>query len=132
MAEAALWEQRYIERFVHKSKRERYLHLLKGPKHRKKLLDRLNHAFEYDPRNATSLGGAERTSAGLTALLRRLYVADTCYLVADGNPNDGKELRLEAGVEVLLGNHWGAILICPPKPIGVYKAEDIGELVLLE
>jgi hypothetical protein len=65
-------------------------------------------------------------------LLRHRYVNGTCYLIADGNHLDGSELRLEVGVEELIGNHWGAILICPPKPIALYKPEDIGEWLLLE
>jgi hypothetical protein len=117
---------------VIKSKRDRYLQFLKGPKHRSKVLERLNHAFDYDPACATILSTAERSQEGLLGLLRRHYVADTCYLMADGNNHDGHSVRLEVGVEKLVGNHWGAILICPPKPIAVYKAEDVGEWVLLE
>ena len=132
MADVSPWERHLIDRFVLRSKRERYLELLKGPKHRQKILERLNHAFDYDPAYATLLDAACKTEQGLRDLLRRRHVADTCWLMADGNAHDGHELRLEHGITELLRNHWGAVLLCPPKPIAVYKTEDPADVFLLE
>jgi len=132
MAEVAYWERLLVEKFVIKSKRERYLEFLKGPKNRKKILERLNHAFDYDPKCSIAISASDRSKQGLFMLLRGRYVADTCFFIADGNGRDGHELRLEDGIDELTGNHWGAILICPPKPIAVYKPENVGEWHLLE
>jgi hypothetical protein len=30
-----------------------------------------------------------------------------------------------------LNNHFGALMICPPKPIALYKEEDPSDLILL-
>ena len=65
------------------------------------------------------------------ALLRSLHVEETCHLMANGNEHDGHELRLEWGVDALLDEHFGAVLICPPKPVAVYKSEEPGQPVLL-
>lgn len=132
MAEIAFWEQQMVEKFVVKAKRERYLLFLTGPKRRHQILDRLNYAFDYDPGCATKLMAGQRTKDGLLELLRSRYVDEICRLMADGNNYDGWDLRLEVGVSLLLDNQWGALLICPPKPIAVYKSEDIGDVLLLE
>lgn len=131
MADVHPWERSFVERFICNERRDRYLTFLKSRKHRGKLLDRLNHSLDYDPALAKELPSGSRTDAGLTTVLRSLHVADTCHLVADGNEFDGRELRLERGVAELLANFLGAVLICPPKPIAVYKEEDPGRLLLL-
>ena len=131
MANVSHWESRMIAEFVRKDKRERYLALLKGGKRRQKVLERLNHRLDYDLDLATELTAAERTHGGLLHLLQGLHVAPTCHLMADGSDLDGKELRIERGVEALLDNHWGGLLICPPKPITIYKEEGAGDMLLL-
>ena len=48
MAEIDLREKRLVEAYVEKPVRERVLAMLKGRKHRQKLLDRLNHTPGFD------------------------------------------------------------------------------------
>lgn len=138
MAELSFWEQRFVEEYIVASKRARYLTFLKGPKHRQKILERLNHSLDYDESKATRLDAQRRDEDSLIALLRSHHVAETCYLMADQNQYDGQELRLENAIRELLQNFWGALIICPPQgqvvlgtPIAVYKEEDVGDLVLL-
>jgi hypothetical protein len=47
MADISRWEQQFVSMFVIESKRERYLTKLKGRKHRKQILDLLNHSLDY-------------------------------------------------------------------------------------
>jgi len=117
--------------FAIKERQERYLALLKGRKHRAKLLDGLNHDFAYDPSKATRLPAMFREIEPLTSFLAAQYVSPTCYLMADSNDLDGKELRIDVAVTELLNNHFGALMICPPKPIALYKEEDPSDLILL-
>jgi hypothetical protein len=131
MAEVAPWEKQFVHEYIVPEKRDRYLTKLKGPKHRQEILNRLNHLLDYRPETATLLSPQQRTTTGVLDLLRQHYVADTCHIMADGNPHDGRELRIELAVEELLGNAFGFIMICPPVPIAVYKQEDIGEMFLL-
>jgi hypothetical protein len=137
MANVSHWEQRFVEEYIVKAKRERYLTFLKGHKHRKKILERLNHSLDYNESKACRLDSSFKAVEPLIALLRSHHVADTCYLVADGNRADGTEIRLELAIPELLQNHWGALIICPPQrlhsgtPIAVYKPEDPADLVLL-
>ena len=130
MSDGALWEEQFVNSYIQKSKRTRYLTFLKGKK-RQQILDRLNHTLDFVEAKATELDGRYRSSAALYKLLRGYHVSDTCYLVADGNDLDGNELAVESGVEELLDNHFGAVLICPPNPIAVYKEEVQGRLMIL-
>ena len=131
MANIAFWEKRFVEEYIVPEKRDRYLMKLKGPKHRRDILDRLNHVLDFRPETATALSQHQRTSDALFKLLRSHHVTNTCYIMADSTPLDGREMRLELAFEELLGHPFGFVLICPPVPIALYKEEDIGQMFLL-
>ena len=131
MAEGGYWESEFIRRFIVADKQERYLCLLKGRKHRAKFLDELNHNLAYDKTKATILEEKYKEAQHLLSLLASMYVDATCHLVADSNDLDGRSLRNELAAPELLNNHFGALIICSPKPIVIYKEEDIGDLILL-
>ena len=128
MADVDFWERRFVEAYVERSTRDRYLGMLKGPKHRRKLLDRLNHNPGFDFSKARDLGSVD--ADGLVALLGRLRVERTGFLMADGSELDGRELRVELAVQELMRTPWGAVLICPPKPVAVYREESPGTFYL--
>lgn len=131
MADVAFWERMLVELYIVPASRDRYLSFLKGRKHRKKLLDRLNHNLDIDQAVSVQIPASDRNAAALTDVLRRNHVSSTCFLMADGSAADGRELRVELAIDEFLNNHWGAVLICPPKPIVLYKEKDIGRLYLL-
>jgi hypothetical protein len=132
MAEVSHWENAFVRAYIVAEKRDRYLTFLKGPKHRRKILEQLNHSLDYDNRRARVLDGQFSSPDTLTEFLMGRGVDHmTCCLMADGNPADGRSMRLERAVLELLDNRWGALIICPPIPIAVYKPEGIGDLVLL-
>jgi hypothetical protein len=117
MADVAYWEASFVRRFVVKEKQDRYLTLLKGRKHRKKITDRINHQLDYDAERATLLAPRYKNPDELVSLLRSHHVEPTCFLIADGSEYDGHELRLELGVEKALESCWGVVIICPPEPL---------------
>lgn len=131
MAEVGYWESEFIRRFIVADKQERYLSFLKGRKHRAKFLDELNHNLAYDKTKARILEEKYKEPENLLSLLASMYVDATCHLVADSSNLDGTKLRIELAVPELLNNHFGALMICPPKPVVIYKEEDIGDLILL-
>ncbi|MEM7146915.1 MAG: hypothetical protein AAF591_17425 [Verrucomicrobiota bacterium] len=132
MPDVAPWERKFVERYVEQSKVDRYLMKLKGRKHRREILDRLNHSLDYRSELATSIPSSERSPQRLLNLLRAERIDDTCHVLADGNENDGRELRIERAVEEIFGNAFGMVLICPPIPIALYKEEDIGDMLILK
>ncbi|MEO0557333.1 MAG: hypothetical protein AAF170_04025 [Bacteroidota bacterium] len=128
MAEVAPWERRFVELYVDRTAQDRALSLLKGRKHRTKWLNQLNHSPAFNFSKARDLGPTD--AQGLLSLLASLYVHPTGYLIADASTLDGKELRIELAVEELLRTRWGAVLICPPKPIAIYREESPGAFYL--
>ena len=133
MADVPHWEQAFVRAYIVSEKRDRYLNFLKGPKHRQKILERLNHSLDYEAQHATSLDPKYSTPNNLVEyLLGRGVDHTTCCLMADGNPSDGLSMRLDRAVQELLDNQWGALIICPPVPIAVYKAEGIADLMMLD
>src|SRR5262245_47354715 len=126
MADVSYWERRFVEEYIASAKQDRYLFFLKGRKHRAKLLERMNHTLDFDRSKAAEIATSDRNRECLLRLLSHNHVHATCYFMADGNESDGRELRIERAVDEMLANHWGAVLICPPKPIALYKEEDVG------
>ena len=133
MADTSHWEARFVDEFIIASKRERYLGFLKGPKNRKKALERLNHSLDYDPRKSATL---PKDAGRLLAFLIDRDVADTCHFMADAHRDDGKEMRTKDAVEALVESYFGALMICPYRGshtaiIAVYKPEDPSDLIVL-
>ena len=123
------WEEKFVRAYIVKSKRERYLSFLKSSKHRHKILARLAHALDYETSASRNLDS--QFDANVIETLKSLGVSDRCYLIANGSQLDGKELPLADGVGELTFCDFGAVLICPPKPVAVYNPEDIKRLILL-
>ena len=132
MADVSYWDRAFVHAYIVAEKRDRYLDFLKGSKHRRKVLERLNHSLDYDERHATPLDASYSSPDALIEYLLGRGVDHTnCYFIADGSSADGRSMRLDRAVPELLENHWGALIICPPIPIAVYKPEGNANLVLL-
>ncbi len=131
MAGISYWESILIAHFVLSHKKERYEALLKGRKKRAQFLDLLNHNFAYDPSTKFEPKGYAQTSGSLLKALDSLGVDSNCYVVADQSEYDGREIKLGTAVEEFWSSQWGMLLICPPKPIVVYKQEAPSDFVFL-
>lgn len=131
MAEINYWERLFVEHYIVLQKKDFYLTKLKGRKHRREILERLNHSLDYRQEAATTLSPQCRTSEAILDLLQHYRVADTCHIMAYGNSFDRREIRIEMAIDEMLGSVLGFIMICPPIPIAVYKAGDVGDLLLL-
>jgi hypothetical protein len=125
------WEQQFIRTFTAKHKRERYLGFLSNPKRRDKLIHELNNGLELEPSLATHVPNPERTKSGLLGLLKARGATGSAHVMALQHELDGGDLPLEEAIDVLLTSPWGVLLICPPRPVALYKAEDPGGMTLL-
>ena len=128
----ALWQERFVRRYIVKARRKRYLMLLRDRKTRRKILERLNHTLDYDESKARVLTAAEREPDTLLSFLQGRGVDEVGHVTSDGGDADGATLPLREALTAVLDNSWGAVLICPPIPIALYKEEDIGRLILLD
>jgi hypothetical protein len=125
------WEQRFVKRYIQNVRQERYLTFLTNEKRRYKILHRLAHQLDYDRSKATSLHKQYHFSGRLFDLLKDQGISQVCYLMSASSDLDGSELDIETGIWELQGSQFGALLIFPPRPIALYKPEDIGYLILL-
>jgi len=131
MATVAYLERRFIEEFVLSDRRDWYLSRLKGRKHRPEVLDLLNDGLEFDSSLAHQLNATDATPEGLLAILAGMGAEDHAHLMAYSSQHDGTDLRLERGLAELFDNGWGALLICPPRPVAVYRKRDAPPLLLV-
>ena len=125
------WEQYFIETFALKQKRERYMGFLSNPKRRAKLIYEVNNGLELEPSFATEVPHSERTKAGLSRLLKASGALENAHVMALQHELDGHDVPLEDAIGVVLSSSWGVALICPPRPVVLYKAENPGGMTLL-
>lgn len=117
------WEAKFVDAFVTKPKRSRYKRFLSDPRKREKILDRLNHNADLDFSQCVELTGRQTSADQLVQRLSTYDVEAQCWLISDDSELDGELLPLREAVELTAGANWGTIMICPPKPIAIYRAE---------
>lgn len=88
-------EEAFVNAFIIRKKRSRYLQLLSNPKHRHEILDRLNHALDFAPTFATLLPPEQRSVEQVEKLLRQKAAEATCHIIADTGDIDGQDLPLQ-------------------------------------
>lgn len=117
------WETRFVDAFVTKQKRSRYTRLLSVPRKRHKILDLLNHNADLDYSQSVELAGKHASSEQLIQKLSTYEIDTQCWMISDDSDLDGKRLPVCEAVELTTGGDWGTIMICPPRPIAVYRSE---------
>lgn len=121
-------EDVFVNMFVVREKRARYAQLLTNARRRTKILDRLNHAFDYDRRFASTVP----KHVDIDSFLRAKGAPDTCHVIADSHALDGKDVSLQVALSELWGHGFGYVLICLPERLAYYQPEAPSEPVLLE
>lgn len=125
------WEEKFVDSYVLESKRSRYKKLLHDPKKRPKILDRLNHNADLDFAKAIELTGGQTFSEQLVRKLATFKLTEQCRLISDDPDLDGKSLPWKEAAELTADAWSGTIMICPPKPIVVYRAESPSKTLYL-
>lgn len=123
-------ESAFIQAFIVREKRQRYLDMLPGPK-RKKILARLNHVLDVDWRFATVVPRNLTFAGPLLEALRSKGAGRDCYMMTLGDL-DGAVVPLEAALEEITDDYDGAVLSCLPGRLALYKDESPGDYFILE
>lgn len=118
--------------FVLPEKRARYVEFLANPKHRQKILERLNHHLDYDETLARELSATEHWPEPLERLLRSKGADDTCHVIADGLDLDGQKVPLTKAIDAIFSHEFGAIACCVPGRLAYYKPEPPSHGLILE
>ena len=116
-------ETSFVNAFIVRKKRERYLYLLSSSKRRKKLLDQLYHCPDIDPtfvREVKATG--EPYHAVVEEQLRNAGAPEKCYVISTDENHDGLVLRLH---DVLEEYEAGSAMLisCIPGHLGCFIDE---------
>jgi hypothetical protein len=123
-------ELAFVRAFILPAKRERYLSLLPNPKHRPKVLSRLNHLLDLEWSFATSVN--DNSARSVAALLKSMGAKPTCHVIADACKFDGYDMPLENALNKSFLHQFGVILCCVRGRLAYYKPESPGPKYLLE
>jgi hypothetical protein len=72
-------EKALVAAFIKKEKKERYLFLLSRAGRRNKVLGKLHHFNDFDPRYVQEMDA----QADIESVLRKKGAPDTCYVISD-------------------------------------------------
>jgi hypothetical protein len=119
-----------VRAFVDKPEQDRWLLGLGKPARRRKLLDRLAHPYDWDPRYATEIVVPASGAAAdwLADRLRERSAPDTCRVMG-GYRSDGSTMPLLDAIRHCYG--YGALLICLPGQLALHLPEGTERPVLL-
>lgn len=117
-------EQAFVETFIVKPKRTRYLEKLASDKHRRKFLSRLHHNLDYVSELATQIPPGEQTVDLIQAKLRSLGAPDECHVITAGADLDGRQLLLQEALNCFVGMGDGVVLSCIPGRLAYYESEE--------
>ncbi len=123
MSDQRTWEKRFVNAFVLNIRRPRYKTCLPDRSMRSGVLDRLNHCTDFDPNYLTRLTGHSASADGLQEILAAEDVADLCWLMSGDAALDGRNCPVAEGTQLVANADWGTVMICPPRPIGIYRPE---------
>jgi hypothetical protein len=105
MAQNTELEQKVINRFVTKSKRERYLQFVTSAKNRKKFIKDLHSGQFFVANELERVTGIEK-SVIQQALAQLGMTAQTCYVISENAVIDTQTLALSDALRQVVG--WGA------------------------
>lgn len=114
-------EAALIRSFVIADKQQRYESKLSSAKHRKAMLDRLNHQFLADLDSRFIVRGKDLWPAS----------QGDCYVLADGSELDQRLLSLAEARGALRDASFGMVVSFIPGKLACYQGEAPAELVWL-
>lgn len=117
------WEKRFVDAFVVNIRRPRYKTCLPMENDRWKVLDRLNHCNDFDPKLMTELKGGETQPDRLEEILVDMGASGDCWLMSASDALDGRHCPISEGASLVAGADNGTVMICPPRPVALYRPE---------
>ncbi len=92
-------EESLVRALIAPGRQEQFLRRLANPKTRGKILRKLAHFQDLDPRFAHRIPPSEQTTDKIYALLKGKGAPDTCYVMGDSEL-DGREVDLREALGV--------------------------------
>jgi len=113
-------ETKVIERFVIKTKRDRYLTFIKNTKTREKFISDLHHMIFLQTDLFDKVEGNEYDV--IKARIKSLILND-CYLISDSSQLDKKRLDIDTALRETIGSGCGTIIVFGDAEIIYSEAE---------
>ncbi len=126
-------EEAFVRAFIQRTKRDRYLEALAHPKRRNKILNRLNHSWDFDDRFVELIDKRDDCPEGLLQVLLRkgAKASASTYMFADEPEFDQHTLPLDQAVEAVYEACFGVVLCVVPGKLAFVRQEEPGPGFLL-
>ncbi len=117
-------EQKVVEKYFVKERRERYLSLLSNPKSRRKFCVSLCHfSQELNKKLFTELLKDER-QAILEKIKEKGGFKD-CYLISESSELDAKRMEIREALDAVVNTNIGTLMIFGDAQVVYYEGESI-------
>jgi hypothetical protein len=124
MAQNADLESTVIQRFIVKSKQDRYLQFVNSPKNRKKLIANLVHFRDLEEDAFDLVTGIEEDVVR-QALTQQGISASTCYVISENARIDTLTLGLSEAMRETIGQQMGTFLVFGNADALYYESETM-------
>ena len=115
-------EEKFIEKFLIKEKKDRYLTFVKKEKTRKKLLNELYHFKDFNWKLFKEIKNSENERDVILKKIANWKNIGTCYVISVDQLYDGKTFTVHQAIEEIVGVE-GTILIFGEMEVVYYEAE---------
>ncbi len=125
-------EEELFKVFIVPERRGRYLSLLESAKSRTKLVNRLPHCHDIDPRYSRLVPVHLQTSEDIHSLLAAEGAPQTCHVVSELSDVDGRDMPLIEALDAVVASGMGTLLSCIAGKLAYYEGEEPGERYILQ
>ena len=114
-------EKKVIERFIVKTKRERYLAFIENDKTRGKFISELAHFRDLIQEKFDEISGDEKKV--IMDRIKGLGNIKECYLISENSELDRKRLDIDTALSKTIGYGMGTLIVFGDAEIVFYEAE---------
>ena len=125
-------ETALINAFILRSKRDRYTVMLRNPKRRTKILNKLHHLKDLDPRFLVEISPSDHSADTIAALLVKRGASTQCHVIGGGRELDGRDLSLVEALDQVVSFGYGTLISCIPGRLGFFEGEELKDRFILE
>lgn len=118
-------EKKVIERFIVKSKRERYLTFIESDKTRGKFISELAHFRDLRQERFDKVSGDEKKV--IKDRIKVLGNIKDCYLISENSELDKKRLDIDAALSMTIGYGMGTLIVFGDAQIVFYETEGLSD-----
>lgn len=121
-----------VNAFILPTNRPRFTKFLSDPKRRPKILKRLYHLRDLDPRFLVEIQPSDQNSKAIAALLIERGAREQCHLISSDNELDGRDLPLIDALDRIIGFGEGTLVSCIPGLLGYFEGEGPSHRFILD